>query len=78
MPLMPLLLSDAIILMAPVIKGHPRYAFPCDLCSADGLCRLFIFCTKTKKNFSMREEKWKKENYLTFFKENDKVVLLMQ
>ncbi len=28
MPLMPLLLSDAIILLAPVIKGHPRYAFP--------------------------------------------------
>ena len=26
--LMPLLLSDAIIVLAPVIKGHPRYAFP--------------------------------------------------
>lgn len=25
---MPLLLSDAIIVLAPVIKGHPRYAFP--------------------------------------------------
>lgn len=28
MILMPLLLSDAIIVLAPVIKGHPRYAFP--------------------------------------------------
>lgn len=28
MVLMPLLLSDAIIVLAPVIKGHPRYAFP--------------------------------------------------
>ena len=26
--LMPLLLSDAIIVLAPVIMGHPRYAFP--------------------------------------------------
>ncbi len=26
--LMPLLLSDVIIVLAPVIKGHPRYAFP--------------------------------------------------
>lgn len=26
--LMPLLLSDAVIVLAPVIKGHPRYAFP--------------------------------------------------
>lgn len=25
---LPALLSDAIIVMAPVIKGHPRYAFP--------------------------------------------------
>ena len=25
---LPLLLSDAIIVLAPVIKGHPRYAFP--------------------------------------------------
>lgn len=28
MILMPLLLSDAVIVLAPVIKGHPRYAFP--------------------------------------------------
>lgn len=57
MPLMPLLLSDAIILMAPVIKGHPRYAFPVIYALPMAFAAYLFFAQKQRKNFSMREEK---------------------
>ena len=57
MPLMPLLLSDAIILMAPVIKGHPRYAFPVIYALPMAFAAYLFFAQKQRKNFYMREEK---------------------
>lgn len=48
---MPLLLSDAIIILAPVIKGHPRYAFPViySIPIVFGAYLYFVRCFKKEK-----------------------------
>ena len=52
--LMPLLLSDAVIVLAPVIKGHPRYAFPV-IYSSPIVFAAFLYLRNAKelrKNFA--------------------------
>ena len=44
--LMPLLLSDAVIVLAPVIKGHPRYAFPIIYAMPIVFCAYLFFVRK--------------------------------
>lgn len=44
--LMPLLLSDAVIVLAPVIKGHPRYAFPIIYAMPIVFCAYLFFARK--------------------------------
>lgn len=59
--LMPLLLSDAVIVLAPVIKGHPRYAFPIIYAMPIVFCT-YLFFIKKKQVGEISRLKCKKRN----------------